>query len=205
MEGVWRTGRGYILSLLAVATAIGGYVLVDRWPRPEPIQIVTPPVVTTPPESPTEAPIVVHVVGAVQRPGVYTLPPGSRLDDVIRSAGGFTTEADTSRINLADYARDAQQVYVPARGETPPPEPTPAVQGRSSTASDPRAVSGLVCINTASAAQLESLPGIGPALAERIVAYREAHGPFRHPEEIMQVSGIGATRYEQIRSLITVK
>jgi competence protein ComEA len=190
--------------LLVVATATGGYVLVDRWPRPEPIHIVPPAVATPAAQVATAASIVVHVVGAVQRPGVYSLAPGSRLDDAVRAAGGLTEEADASRINLADYARDAQQVYVPVKGETPPPGPT-TVAGGSVGAGNSEGARGLIPINTASAAQLEALPGIGPALAERIVAYREAHGPFRQPEEIMQVTGIGEARYEQIRSLITIE
>lgn len=207
MDDIWRTGRGYILSLFALALGVGGYVLVDRWPRPEPVEIVAA-ATESPTATATASTVVVHVVGAVHRPGVYTLPTGSRLDDAVRAAGGLLADADAARINLADRVRDAQQIYVPLRGETPPPAPTPASVGASGAggAADLKAAAGrLLNVNTASAAQLEALPGIGPAYAARIVAYREANGPFRRPEDIQAVSGIGPARYEQIRNLITTE
>lgn len=161
-----------------------------------PIEIAVP----TSTALPTAAPIVVHVVGAVARPGVYTLPAKSRLVDAVNAAGGLAPGADPERINLADFLRDGGQVYVPFLGTPLPPSPTPL-----NAPLPPGSEARLVNINTATAAELEALPGIGPAYAGRIIAYREAHGPFKAPEEIMQVQGIGPARYEQIAPYITVE
>ncbi|MBC7255890.1 MAG: helix-hairpin-helix domain-containing protein [Chloroflexi bacterium] len=162
-----------------------------------PIEIVAP----TATASPTAAPIVVHVVGAVNRPGVYTLAAQSRVVDAVNAAGGLAPGADTERINLADFLRDGQQIYVPFAGTQPPPSPTPLSAPRDGAAGSIRPVN----INTASAAELEALPGIGPTYASRIIAYRQAHGPFKTTEEIMQVQGIGPACYEKIAPYITVQ
>lgn len=154
----------------------------------------------SPTVAPTAAPIRIHVVGAVAQPGVYTLPAGSRLIEAVEAAGGLTAEADPERINLADFVRDGQQVYIPRLGTAPPPSPTPlAAQADAGGARAP------LDLNTATAAELETLPGIGKVYAERIVAYRQEHGPFKSSEEIMQVKGIGPACYEQIRDLIVVR
>ncbi len=203
-----RAHRGYIVALLGAVVLLGAYRLVERWPRPEPVVVVPPPTATVAPTA-TEPPstILVHVVGAVERPGVYSLPQGSRLDDAVRAAGGLTADADAERVNLADFCRDAQQVYVPRLGATPPPEPTAI--GRAGSVDPGPALTGAsgsgVNINTATQAELETLPGIGPAYAQRIIAWREAHGPFQRLEDIMEVSGIGPARYAQLEGLITIQ
>jgi competence protein ComEA len=163
---------------------------------PAPIEIQAP----SPTMAPPAAPIRIHVVGAVARPGVYTLPSESRLIEAVEAAGGLTTEADPERVNLADFVRDGQQVYIPRLGATPPPSPTPlaALSGLSNSG-------GLLDINTATSKELEALPGIGEVYAGRIVAYRAAHGPFKAIEEIMQVQGIGPACYEKIQNLIIVR
>lgn len=195
--------RGYIVLTLIYAILFGGYLAYERRPRPEPILITQP----TPAPTATPAPLQVYIVGAVQHPGLYALPPGSRLAHAVEAAGGLSEEADAEAVNLADLLRDGQQVYVPKRGTPPPPAPTPlgAAAPPSAGLSAARSAAELININTASAAELESLPGIGPALAQRIIAYREEHGPFASPEQIMQVSGIGQGRYEQIKGQITVR
>ena len=208
MGDLWRASRGFVVPLLGAAALLGGYRLVERWPRPEPVAIVVPPTATAAPSvAPTLAPLTVHIVGAVERPGVYALPAGSRLDDLVRRAGGLAADADVERVNLADYLRDAQQVHIPRRGSTPPPAPTPLGGGPAagSRAGPGVAVSGgLVNVNTATQAELDTLPGIGPAYAERIIAYREAHGGFQRLEELLEVSGIGPARYAQIQDLVTI-
>jgi competence protein ComEA len=110
------------------------------------------------------------------------------------AAGGPAGDADLDRINLASSVADGQQIYVPRQDEENPPVQSPSAQ---------RASDGRVNINTADAAALETLPGIGPALAQRILDYRQAHGPFTKIEDIMEVSGIGRATFEKLGDLIT--
>ena len=203
--GWWQRYRGYVVLSLVWLTLAGILVAALRWPRPEPMVIIAP----TPSPAPTAAAALlrVHVTGAVLHPGVYSLSPDSRLVDAVTVAGGMAVDADEERINLADRLSDGQQVYVPRRGATVPPSPTPVSGPASSaraSAADPSAV-GVVNINTASAAELETLPGIGPALAQRIVEHREANGPFAQPADIMAVRGIGEGIYAQIADRIVVQ
>jgi competence protein ComEA len=130
---------------------------------------------------------------------VYTLEPDSIIKDALTAAGGPTDEADLDRINLAQALVDGQQIYVPHLGEENPP-----VQVPSSQRSQP-IVGSRVNINTADLTALDSLPGIGPALAQRIVDYRQANGPFARPEDITNVSGIGPATLERIQDLITTE
>jgi competence protein ComEA len=138
----------------------------------------------------------VYISGAVQQPDVYLLPPDSIVKDALVAAGGPADDADLDRINLARSVTDGQHVYVPRVGEKDLPiEPS----------SDPSPSSDKVNINTAESAELETLPGIGPSLAQRICDYRQAHGPFAQIEEIMDVSGIGAATFEKIQDLIATE
>jgi competence protein ComEA len=146
---------------------------------------------------PTEAPIVVHITGAVPRPGVYALPQGARVQDAISAAGGFLAEAEKSGINLARVVEDGEQIDIPYIEGASLVVPTPGVEVITSD-------SELIDINTASQFELESLPGIGPTTAEKIIEYREENGPFATTEDIMNVSGIGPGTYERIKDLITV-
>jgi competence protein ComEA len=134
-------------------------------------------------------PVVVHVVGAVRHPGVYRLPAGSRTRDAVRRAGGASRRADLASVNLATRLADGEQVRVPQRAP-----PVPASPGAAASA--PMAT---VHLNSASAAQLDALDGIGPALAQRIVDYRDAHGGFGSIDELDEVSGIGPVRLESLR------
>ncbi len=138
--------------------------------------------------------ICVYVCGAVAAPGVVFLPAGSRAADALEAAGGFGPEAAEEAVNLAARVSDGEKLYFPTREEH-------AVEARA--AED--AASGLVNINTADAAQLCTLPGIGESRAADIIAYREAHGGFAACEEIMQVSGIKESVYNRISGKITVK
>lgn len=209
MADLWRASRGYVVPLLGAAALLGGYRLVERWPRPEPVAIIAPATATPAPlVTPSPPPLTVHIVGAVEEPGVYALPSGSRLDDLVRLAGGLSEDADVERVNLADYLRDAQQVHIPRRGSTPPPAPTPLGGAPEGVRAAPGGVAisgGLINLNTASQAELETLPGIGPAYAQNIIAYREAHGPFQRLEDLLEVSGIGPTRYAQLKDLVTIE
>jgi competence protein ComEA len=203
--------RGAIYVILLILTVAGVYALYVRAPRAEPIEIVqvTPsPVTTVTALASQERRIMVHVVGQVQRPGVYELSGDARVVDAVRAAGGLTAMADPEAINLADRVSDGLQVRVPALGAEPLPSLTPYAGLAAQRSGSGLQVGGtgvLLNINTASAVELEALPGIGPALAERIVVYRTEHGPFGAIEDIMDVSGIGESIFGQISAQITVE
>jgi len=146
---------------------------------------------------PTRAPVVVHVAGAVPRPGVYALPQGARVQDAISAAGGFLAEADKTGINLARVLEDGEQLDIPYVEGASIVISTPGIEVIASSTE-------LININTASQAELESLPGIGAKTAQKIIEYREANGPFVNPEDIIEVSGVGPGTYERIKDLITV-
>ena len=193
--------RGYVVIFSVLSLIVGG-VIGYFIPRPQsnaPIIVSTPSPTLTPPPSPTLAPIRIHVSGAVRQPAVYELPPGSIVQDAVDAAGGPALDADLGHINLALELQDQQQVYVPCQGETNPPPPASGGEtggGRSAGA--------LVNINTATTAELETLPRIGPVTAQRIVEYREANGPFETIEDIQNVPGIGPATFEGMKEMITV-
>ena len=138
--------------------------------------------------------LVVYVVGAVRRPGLYEVPQGSRVADAVARAGGVTRKADPAALNLAAPVADGQQVLVPARL----PRAVAAAQG----APVPGVPAGPVQLSSATAEQLDSLPGVGPATAQKILGYRAEHGAFRSVEELDEVPGIGPTRVEQLKGLV---
>ena len=159
--------------------------------------------------STTSGSVVVHVTGAVSRPGVVTLPPGSRVTDAINAVGGASAEADTQQLNLARVLTDGEQIRVPRIGEVlPDPAPQPGGAATPSVGTAPGktngGASGTININTASASELEKLPGIGPALAQRIVEYRDSHGPFASVDALTDVPGIGKAKLEGLREQATV-
>ncbi len=147
--------------------------------------------------APTEKPIIVYITGAVPRPGVYALPKDARIQDAISAAGGFLAEADKSQINLAALLEDGQQLDIPYIEGSSPVLGTPVPEVDTSTTE-------LIDINIASSGELESLPGIGPTTAQKIIDYREQNGPFLSTEDIINVPGIGPGTYERIKDLITV-
>lgn len=134
--------------------------------------------------------IYVHILGQVVRPGLYGLSEGDRAVDAVAAAGGFTAEADPAGLNLARFLSDGEQIIVPAVGET--------------VAYAPGMSQGKVNINTADAATLDTLPGIGPATAAKIVAWREQNGRFASVEDLLAVSGIGDAKLDGFRDLVTI-
>jgi competence protein ComEA len=150
-------------------------------------------VVRVAPTTPVPTPLMVHVSGAVRSPGLVSLPAGSRVVDAVTAAGGATSAADQSGINLAARVIDGQQIVVATRGAAP--TNPPAAGGAAATAP--------VSLSTATAAQLETLPRIGPALAARIIAYRDAHGGFRSVDDLGQVGGIGPKTLAGLRDMVT--
>lgn len=148
---------------------------------------------------PTERPIVVHITGAVPRPGVYALAQGSRVQDAISATGGFLADAERTGINLARILEDGEQLDIPyVEGASP------VIGTEIPATSAPSSSAELIDINTASQSELESLPGIGPTTARKIIEYREQNGPFVSTQDIINVSGIGPGTYERIKDLITV-
>ncbi len=145
--------------------------------------------------------LLVHICGAVERPGVYELEAGDRIYQLVELAGGFTEDAAAGYLNLAGALSDGQKIVVPTRGEAADdPYGEEAVPEKNGEAVD----SGLVNINTADKARLMTLPGIGEAKALAIIAWRTEHGRFQTTEDIMLVSGIKEAAYEKIKTLITV-
>lgn len=145
--------------------------------------------------------LLVHVAGAVGAPGVVSLPEGARVVDAIEAAGGAREDADTDQLNLARPVVDGEQVRVPVVGEvleaaSPGPQASSTASGGSGA--------GPINVNTATASELEALPGIGPALAERIVSHREANGPFKSLDDLTDVPGIGKAKLEALRTEATV-
>lgn len=146
------------------------------------------------PAAPEGGPIVVHVAGAVAAPGVYELPAGARVAEAIEAAGGAAPDADLDRLNLAARLADGQRVHVARVG-------APNDAGGSAAATDD---GSLVNLNTATPAELESLPGIGPVLAQAIIEAREARGGFRSIRDLLAVRGIGEGRFADVRAHVTV-
>ncbi len=181
-------GTLIILGLLVGLIAAGFVVLLSARPRGEPIQL-------QPPASP--APLRVHVSGAVNQPGVYNLPDGSIAQDAINAAGGPTSQASFANINLAAPLRDGQLIIL---GSIEDSAPQSNSNSKTSLTS-----SFQINVNTATAPELESLPGIGPSLAASIVAFRQENGPFTELEDLLAVSGIGPAKLEQIRSFVIVR
>jgi competence protein ComEA len=156
------------------------------------------------------AELVVHAAGAIGRPGLYRLPPGSRVGDLIEAAGGLSADADADRLNLAGVLADGVRVYVPRVGEAMPGAPvgadaapgSPGV-GSGDTGGPDTPTASSVDLNTATAEQLDELPGIGPATAAAILDHRQRHGPFGSVDELLDVRGIGPAKLEALRDLVT--
>lgn len=142
--------------------------------------------------APASPVLLVHVLGAVAEPGLVELEPGARVVDAIAAAGGLTAEADASGVNLARPVTDGEQLLVPRPGEAPPPQ-AGAAGGASGAGGAPGTAggAGVVRLNTAGLAELDTLPRIGPALAQRILDWRAANGGFTSVEQLLEVAGIG--------------
>lgn len=214
MNNSWLDqNRNIIFAVLLLLALGGGLIFYLKQSEQSPIEIHTveaqaPPATATPIPTltPTPAPVRVYITGAVVNSDVYFLPQGSIIKDAIQAAGGFTPDADPEQINQALELKDQQQIHVSRIGEENAP---PAVQGGpeiDSSVDNPAAITGgQINLNTATLEQLDALSGIGPAIAQRIIDYRENMGGFKSIEEITQVSGIGEATFAKIKDSITVE
>jgi competence protein ComEA len=185
MEGDMKNWQTFLIGLLAGLLS-AALILIGNG------QLEGKPIFLTPPGEPPG--IRISVRGAVVSPGVYMLASGSIVQDALQAAGGILPQADTSRLNLASPLSDGQEVRVPLVIPSPAP-------GTPSTAPSG---GGRINLNTATQEELESLPGIGPVIAKRIVEYRETFGPYQSIDDLLSVEGVGPALMEKIRDLVEV-
>jgi len=182
-------------ALIGAAVLLVVLVLADRLllgaGAAQPAQVLPPPAALTT----VESRLVVDVVGAVRRPGLYRLPPGTRVADALARAGGLTRKADRTLVNLAAPLADGEQVIVPARVSG-------AGAAATSGGSGSAAPAGPVHLNVATLEQLDALPGVGPVTAQKILDYRQKHGAFGSVDELDAIPGIGPARLDQLRDLV---
>jgi competence protein ComEA len=177
-------GAVAIAAVLSVASGGGGVQGVVRPAGDDQARATGGAEVATGPEA---APLLVHVLGAVVAPGLVELAPGARVVDAVAAAGGFTPDADPAAVNLARPVVDGEQLVVLAIGQAPPAGSSTGPAGSAGGAGG----DGKVHLNTADVAALDTLPRIGPALAQRIIDWREANGPFTSVDQLLEVAGIG--------------
>lgn len=178
------------LALVAIA-AVGAVVWLQRVGDERPLLITT----STP--TATSRVLMVYVSGEVAQPGVHAFQEGDRVEQALAAAGGPTADADLAGINLAVRLKDEQQVHVPRKGESRPPA--------SGTSPAPSGGASLLNLNTATQADLEALPGVGPVTAQRILDYRTRNGPFHQIEELKAAKLVTSATYDRIRGLVTVQ
>ncbi|MET8359892.1 helix-hairpin-helix domain-containing protein [Micromonospora sp. NPDC005171] len=203
--GAFDPGRRGVraLAVVAVVVVVGaaGWAWQAR-PRSEPVApLVSETASAVPLADPTvsgSGEVVVAVAGKVRKPGLVRLPAGSRLADAVQAAGGALPGVDVALLNPARKVTDGELIVV---GVTPPPVPGGAA---GPAAGDAGPAVGPLNLNTATLAQLDALPGVGPVLAQRILAHRDQHGGFKSVGDLRQVDGIGDARYEQLKDLVTV-
>lgn len=203
-----------VVVLLAAGAAVAGAVFLRPHPLPpteellplagaapgNPAPSAAPPTPVTPS---TAGELVVHAAGAVAVPGVHRVPAGSRVADLLAAAGGASPDADIDRVNLAAALVDGQRVWFPRLGEPEPPLVVDPAGGAAGPEAGGGVPAGPVDLNTATAEQLDTLPGVGPATAAAIIEHRERNGPFRSVDALLDVPGIGDAKLAQLRDLVT--
>lgn len=196
-------GAAILLALVALAAGLVWYRAGLSSPGADVAGALPPPAVGAPPSlttTSTTSVVVVHVAGAVARPGLYRLAAGSRVADAIDLAGGPRPRADLDRLNLAARLVDAQRVAVSRRGEPALPGPTEGGPAGAEGAEP----AGPVDLNSAGMAELETLPGVGPATARKILEERSRRGGFRSVQDLLRVPGIGERRFAELRDRVRV-
>lgn len=190
------SGVAAIGVVAILAAALAGYVVWRSRPHAVAVRAAPVAVASAGPSRSSGPTVVVAVAGGVRRPGVITLPAGSRVADAVRAAGGVRPGVDIGLLNLARRLADGEQVVVGAVA--------PTVPGTPGAPSGPAAAGGLIDLNTATVEQLDALPGVGSVLAGRIVAYRTQHGGFRSVDQLREVNGIGEAKFADLRPLVSV-
>jgi competence protein ComEA len=191
--------------ICAVAAVFAGMQLFGARTTAVPLNpsVVSEVSVSSPQASPTPEPtILVHVLGAVNQPGVVALPVGARVRDAIAASGGLTDEANPGELNLAQLLFDGAQLVI--GNNSSPRGEVNSESGSGGSSGTTGAATTRLNLNTATAAQLETLPGVGPVTAERIIAWREQHGRFTNAAELQEISGIGVKTYAQLEPYVTV-
>jgi len=189
----WRIRTGAVVVVLLAALALT-VVISAVGSSGASTEVPPAPVLASGPALSVEAEIIVQVAGAVRMPGIYSLPTGARLLDAVAAAGGLTDDADASAVNLARAVNDGEQLVVPRVGEAPP-EAAPGAGASGSS-------SQLVDLNTATLEQLDTLPRIGPSIAQRIIDWRAENGRFTSVDDLAEISGIGDKTIESLRGLV---
>jgi len=195
LGGLFMVSRSRPAGVMDLGQAIGG-PMAEASPSPQAEPAATNPL----PQAQEPAMIMVHIVGAVYSPGVFEVPYGSRINYVLQLAGGHTGEADLELINLAAVVQDAMQIRIPVIGE----EPQEAINQGGQPAQGAITADGRININLANLTELQTLPGIGPVIAQNILDFREANDGFNSIEELLNVSRIGQTTFENIRESVTI-
>ncbi len=201
MKALWERYRIFVIGAAVAVVAAGG-VAAKAFERPAPT-LADP----LPSATPVAADVIVDVEGAVNVPGVHRLPTGALLDDALAAAGGLMPEADLDRVarelNRADPLKAHQKVYVPFVGERTLANTFGGAATSGSGGSGDES-GDLVNLNTATEEELDTLPGVGPSTAQKIIAYREENGGFQSVEQLNDVSGIGDATFEKLKDLVTV-
>lgn len=188
------TQRRALAIFAAITVGIALLALINGQAKPQSDVLIAVPQASA--AAPVEMSLVVDVQGEVINPGVYQLPAGSRVGDAIKAAGGVQKGSDSSSVNLARFIEDGEQIYVS--------NVDVIEQGRSGQNSNRIVGQGRLNLNRANESELDGLPGVGPVLAQRIIAYRNEHGNFGAIEDLQKVAGIGPAKFSELRTFVTV-
>ena len=199
-----RRGVAALAAVVALAVVVTAGLVLRSRPQEVPVPAVVPPAAAASAPATRVDEVVVSVGGKVRRPGLVRLPAGSRVDDAVRAAGGARRDRDLELVNLARRLVDGEQLLIGTGPKAAATAAGPGVRAGGAPAPVPESAGLPLDLNAASAAELDALPGLGAVLAERIVAWRTEHGRFGSVEQLREVSGIGESKFAQLRSRVRV-
>lgn len=186
--------RKSMLVLLLLALVVGGGAFYGMQSQQEAVVLDA---AEQPASEEASAGVTVYVTGAVQQPGVVTVAAGARTADAVNACGGLLPQADAERVNMAQPVKDGQQIRVPEKKEIG----TAGADGKAASGKD---ADGCINLNTADEKALDTLPGVGPATARKIIEYRESEGGFQSTEDLMKIKGIGQAKYDKLKDKVTI-